>query len=81
MRLLPDATASTSQEFEYEDDNGSGNGNVTVPEGFFDYYKKMLTILVAKLSGTDIVGTLPPVFHCEGSCALDILTVSSRSSS
>ena len=44
--VLPDATASTSQEFEYEDDNGSGNGNVTVPEGFFDYYKKMLTILV-----------------------------------
>ena len=45
--VLPDATASTSHEFSYSGDGSDGNnGGGDVPDGFYDYYKKMLRLLV-----------------------------------
>ena len=44
--VLPDATASTSQEFEYEDDNGSGNGSSDNREESIWYKMQVITEMV-----------------------------------
>ena len=57
--VLPDATASTSQEFDYSagdsDNNGSGNSGGNVPDDYYKWYKVHVITEIAMVGVTLII--------------------------